>query len=242
MYNLLNGETRTVDVTARSAGLTGTLNRSIGVSFDSPRAYLMVHSATATQRRVFEFADDTFETLLNTYDFSSQATNITNGCFVVFGDRFFSMNNNGMESGSFVNNVAQIVHNHTACPYNTTITSGTARYITIRDGKFYTLAASGGTGDVTARNSVWDLATMTQIATIGTISHSISSTPNILGVATDPTLGDRMFLYVMPGLYGSAAYDFYTNQALAAYVLPNDAPQRPPGTGMRVAYQIDVMF
>jgi hypothetical protein len=83
---------------------------------------------------------------------------------------------------------------------------------------------------------------MTQIATVGTVNHSAGSTPNILGVCTEPTLNDRMFLYVMPGLYGSTVYDFYTNQALAAYVIPNDAPQRPPGTGMRVAYQIDVMF
>lgn len=52
---------------------------------------------------------------------------------------------------------------------------------------------------------------------IGNIAPFNGSDVNTLGVCTDPTLDNNMFLYLVIGSMATNIYDYWTNQALWSY-------------------------
>ena len=220
-------------VTPHFTALGAGQERSVGIAFDSDRAYLMMLSATVVQRRLFEFEDDTFTNLLNTYLLPTVAAQGTLRVFAVYGKTIYAYHpttGQMMYVEDFTNPENWIIVEANACPYNTALGVG-MRSITINDG----ILSSHGF----ARQPWFDIETKKQVLNTFAIG---GTTQNTLGTCLDPSQGNRMFLHTIPGTFGTAVYDYVTTQALCCYAMPPDAPPRPEGTGVRISYQLDVMF
>jgi len=233
VFDLITGVSKNITVTEHFTALGGNQTRAIGMSFDSPKAYLMMISGTVNNRRVLEFANDSFTTLLNTYTVSNISSSPTGNNFAVLGDTMYQASHSGLSIANFRENTNwNIVTAIEPCPFNVAASAG-HRFITIKDGLFWT---HGIPGTAAGRHPVFDIGTKKQVATIAPFNG------NTLGICTEPSLDNRMFLYLVIGTHGSLVYDYWTNQALAAYVISDDAPPRPPGTGMKISYQIDATY
>jgi hypothetical protein len=238
IYDLITGESRQSDVSRFFNGTVGGAigagqERAVGVAFDSGRVYLSVHPTTVANRRVYEFADDTFETPVNTYSITNSTAMPINRCFAVLESTAYSAANGTVRWFNFNENTANADEVLETCPYNTLPSAGANRMITIKDGKFYTFAANNTAGQ---RSAVVDISSMNQIATLAPLAGTQA---DLLGIATEPTLGHRQFMHIARGTFGTGAFDYVVAQALAAYT---DIPPRSPGDAMKISYRLDVMF
>jgi hypothetical protein len=83
--------------------------------------------------------------------------------------------------------------------------------------------------------TIKNLATNTIVAYLSILGRSGSRSTQH-GIE-DPTSPNRPIL-----MSNNTDGAFYYKQALTCYALPNDAPERPPNTGVRISYQIDVLY
>ena len=251
IYDMVLHTSRRVDVSRFFTALGATQQRSVGVAFDSEKAYLTMASATAAQRRVFEFEDDSFENLLHTANTTNIAatgagtfliytgtgtTASTGGGFAVLGDEMYGSSNSGLAVANFRTNTNWAVRTDLAgCVYNGTASLGT-RFVTIEDGIFYTF---GMPGTAAGRYGVFEVPGGKQVATIAPFTFG----GQFLGVMREPSLEGTQFLYIGSNVAApGTGMEHFTNSALAAYVVPEGLREAEPGYAKRFTYQIEVVY
>lgn len=228
-----DGAYSNTDVSGHFAGLGNGQERAVGLAFDTRMAYLLMLSPAAAQRRLMEFEDDTFRNLLATYMLPATAHVTGLRLFAVHGNAIFMYHPLTGQMGYVEDFAAPTDWRYAEalpCPYNAALNPG-QRSVTVERGMLW----SFGHG----RQPIFDARTKKQVAN----TFAVPTGQGTIGTCTDPSLGHRMFLHaVSPGLYGNAACDFITTQALCCYAMPPGAPPRPDGTGVRISYQLDVTF
>ena len=186
-----------IDVLSHFLALGVEQGRAVGVAFDTDRAYLLMLSATASQRRLLEFADDTFTNLLNTYLLPTTNAQGALHVFAVHGRSIYAYH---PTSGSMIyiddfTNPADWQTVATAiCPYNIAEATG-YRSITIENGILY----SHGAG----RQAFFDIATRTQVA--NAFAGNFAANFPTLGTWLEPSLENPMHIHSIRWQYENTA-------------------------------------
>lgn len=210
----------TIDISALLGGDT-TNAKAIGLSPSTGKMYVYVNSPTAANRRVYEFEDDGFTTVLNTY-YCSNVTTPRGVGFYVHGTKgvstygalekfdfglnigisFIVLPSGGVEAINGAKYAGYTGNNMIVYPGNTTTSSGC--FISLETQEFAGVIGKGG---------------------------------NFLPYCNSP--------FVNPCAVALAPADStteYIRGALAMYKVPSDAPVRPAGTGMTVTYELEVQY
>ena len=225
--------TNTSDAINISA-ITGTASTlCIGFAVDSQNAFILAYSSTAANRRIYRFMDESFDTLLETYSYST-ITNYpsSNFMFAVYGDRLWYYSSSGWFSGNYTANENPTLIATPACVFNANLTSVDSNTsMTVKEGKVFCFKEVSSSSK--ARFSIWDLEKNEQFITMSPTFSS--STPQ--HCPQDPALSGRVFL-----LSHNSQQKFFMKQALCCYTIPDDAPIRPDDTAVSVSYQIDIGY
>ena len=233
--DLLTGNHGNLNVTPHFTALGAEQQRAVGLSFDSGRAYLMMLSHTATQRRLIEFEDQSFANVTGTYPLPTATQQGALRVFAVLGKTVFAYHpttGQMMYIGDFTNPTNWITAPVPDCPYNTQLNLNPAiRSITIHEGILYSFG--GG------RNHFFDAGTKRSVANVFAGDFGLGR--NTLGSIREPSLANPMFIHSFPWSPGEH-FGFFANQALCCYAVPDGAPTRPAGTGVKITHQLEIMF
>lgn len=229
-YDLYEGTSSTIDVSA-IVGTTSSSYKTVGYNPVTGHYYINVYSSTSANRRVFEFADNTFSSAVNTYSPTNNTQpGSTSYPMYVYGTVAYFIVGQNIYAVDFSANTTPttiaITTYNAACYYqNATFTlAGSLNYQTVPLGK-YILCWGGDTDD---QGILFDISTGT-LAGWAVTPATYSSGP--AGLA--PISQNKMPIV--------AAGTFYTNGAVAAHLL--DTPLvKPSNQGLLVTYQIDIYW
>lgn len=218
-------------------------NLSVGMADDTYKAYIIAYSSTAAQRQIYEFADETFSLLVNTYNWPALVSQPPRRIFVVYGDEVWFYQS-GYKHGNFKNNEDPIVkttmtkdgyNNYFISDWNST-NNGYGSVVS-KNGKIY-WSADCFSGSNMMTMPIWDMATDTMAAHFNPSRYYSTSSSYITQgqMMFDPTERDMLML--------SSSYNglWIPKQALTCFVQPADAPERPDGAGVKITYQLDVNY
>lgn len=227
VYNPLSNEKYTVDVSA----VTGTAHTlCLGFNYSNGKAYILAYHSTAANRRMYEFLDEEFSVLLNTYSPSSIAAYpSTTKVFAVY-DNYYYYWNSGWYRGDFAENVNAVLQPVPVCPYIASAATGQVGSIAGHDDYIYVFNNGNSTS---YRHLIWDAKENRSVASINAATTSSAYQQQC---PEDPTTANRLYLL---SYYGG--YFMYKN-ALTCYVLPDDAPERPENSGVQITYLVDVTY
>jgi len=236
IYNLNTRQLRTVNVTGHFNTFGATQERAVGVCFDTNRVFLALHNPTAANRRIIEFADDTFTQVTNTYLMPNLATNFHGRVFAVKNNRILALFNSAnlrfIDIG--VHQDWQTVPN-TPAHFNGTMATSQGM-ITMKDNLYFYFSTEGAEG---RRCPIYDISTMQMIAETGSLFNSQTSNP--LGPYEEPET-NRGFMFWAPAQHTVTNMDLVTHQALCCFTLSNEDMIRPPNTGIRITYRLEIHY
>lgn len=237
--DLWSNTSTTIDKSA-VVGNTAGEYKMVGVNPVTRRYYVMVYSGTAANRRMYEFSDNTFGTLLNTY---SPTNNTLGNSSVaipvyVYGGVAYYYANGAISKVDFVNNTAPV-----AVPYSTThnvipATEGqstnTNTYFadsTMAYDKY--VIHSGGSSDPYAVCNILDITTGTVVAQ-QEVKAGFSVLPRYSPSALYPYTINKLPCLMANG-------DFYTNAALTSFVLP-EAVEKTSSYALKATYELELYW
>jgi hypothetical protein len=224
-------QTLTVD------GVTAGSYYAAGYNADDERAYIHVYSPTANLRKIYEFEDDTFSTLLNAYLFAPSSGSLYSASVFAVKNGKAWYYYNGWKYADFVNNGAEVSVTSPACSYNATLYNSYAYSVLVKNNKLFGFRDIYSSG---TRIPIIDLETETQIATMGTSLRASGTGTYYTAALLDPSSENSP---ILPGLAaGSPANIFGLKQALTCCAMPPDAPLPPSGSGVVVTYQVSVSY
>jgi hypothetical protein len=217
-------------------------NTWIGVSATSDRCYIFFNHITVTNRRLFEFADDTFSTVTNTYTTVSNIT-VPISNFVVDGDWMYCINASGQwQRANYVTNTDWVEQTVPTCPYNTAKKiSGADCSITVKDRlafPMYLTSTALVSGIVwnTEENAFFTTVTMTgvNVASNYGVEHWIEHP----GYPGNPLVHSSGISSII-GL----SEQFLSRSAFTRYLVPDEiSNSRPQGQGVRITYDLEVLY
>jgi len=230
--DIVTGTTTECDLTALLG--TSSYYRTIGINPTNDHFYIKVYSSVAADRKLYEFEDDTFSTLLNTYTISTWEWS-GDVAFAVYGNYLYLP----YSSLYSINYTTDAEYTVSSGPQPNTIISNylglssISKYGVSIVGK-YMLSGSTG-GNYSALGYVLDLSTGTFVAL-----HAMNVKSVDMRLLRNPLAAtDKAVVYC--SLSTSSSNTRLVN-AVAAYKLPVDAPARPAGYGMTIAYELEVQY
>jgi hypothetical protein len=236
-YDAYFNTTTTIDI----VGIVGAVFNKI-LLYEPLTGYYYVWSAS---KKMFRFDDDTFSVSTAEWLCPNLALNLNGGLGDVGGYVYngiaYVFNGTNIYKLPFVANIAQpnvplpptstigIPQSTSVTTFSSSQNSITSTQSPLKD----TLIVFGGgtAGSSTIIGYIWDLATESVVGYLSNSSNAVSSKiPSfIMPTATNKILG-------LVNDQGNV------NCAIAQYVLPVDAPERPAGYGMTVSYEIEVTW
>lgn len=228
--NLMSRIATTIDISA----IVGTTNLRIGCDQTTGRLYVRkFDGTTAGNRRMYEFSDGTFGTLLNTYTTTNDTR--TENFYVYAGCAYAFVDYRTVVKSNFAGNAAPVTY---VCDTSDIMGIGVSpNFSSVGcSGKY--LAHSATDARYTQQGFLFDMATDTQAGRIGLWGafrwyNGYGGSP-LIGNANGTLVEHPYDAYVGSANHHCAAI------ALAAYKLPVDAPDRPAGYGMTVTYEVQV--
>ena len=227
VYNPVTREKTTIDVS--DIAETGAI-LCVGANAATDRMYIFKYHATAANRRMYEYSDDTFTTVLQTWS----PTNITaypttNRIFVVQDNFMFYWNANWMRC-DFVNNVNTAVMTFPAHPLLTARMAANTNSMLLKDGNCYIMD---------------DFTTSSNNIILNMASQSLMAYYNPAARTGTRQAQHAIVDMIEPpnnGILLSSSLDqyYYHKQALTCFV--PQADPRPPNTAIRIIYTITVLY
>lgn len=220
----------TIDISS----IVGTVNLKIGCNQSNGRLYVRKFDGTTPgNRSMYEFSDGTFGNLLNIYSTSNDNRSEN---FYVYGNSAYAIvSYNTIVKSDFVSNTAPVV-----------FTVNTADILDIGGYTYFSSVGCSGkylahaTSDTRYGQSgiIFDMSTDELAGRLG----YWGSYKWYNGYGGSPLVGSEFGALVE---YPMDVYNGTNNFpcaaiAIAAYKLPVDAPDRPPGYGMTVTYEVEV--
>lgn len=226
--SMITGADTTVDISAT----IGTSTASIGVDSSNGKFYIKVYSSTASDRKVYEYSDDTFATLANTYTVESLSDSSPYS-FGVYNKMLYWPASNTLYKLDLINDLYTssnlLARNDAIYAYDSYISGKVTTYMRAVIGKYFMC----GAGVSYYQSAIIDLSTGEEV---GLVSLGQSSAYAFTRHPYDT--GDKaVYQYISD--YSSY---WYAKSALTAYKLPVDAPERPAGYGMTITYELEVTY
>ena len=203
-------------------------NWSIGADHDTGRMYVMLYNTNAaqaaTRRILYEFADDTFASLLNTYNISALTVYPSEGAtkgFAVYKKKMY-IPNAAISMYDYVANTAPTT-------YPAPIAGSFAHDgLLVKDQ--YLIRSRGNTFC-----PVFNMETNTY--------HSECLFTRSIGGQSYASFIEPLISY-SPVVFasGNGYLPFYVLQTMSLFKVPDGAPERPEESGVSIDYQIDVIY
>lgn len=227
----------TYDISSNIPGFNSSqMNYGIGYNPANGRFYIQSVSSVASNRKLYEYSDDTFTTLLNTYNISNYA-GYYQYSFIVYGNFMYipkNMHTNGSTDAKFnfvTNTVVPL--NITTSGWNPNISFQPGYWISyvIIDNRYLLINNSYNS----SASWIFDLLLD---AYVGTFQVYHTGGNNYYGYYLKHPFTTEYF-------YCQSTYNSWaTPRGCAAathYQVPSGVV-RPAGTGMTVSYELDVYF
>lgn len=227
--DLFFNTTTTIDVSA-VVGTTSATSKHVGWAPATGKYYIWAYSANGSLRKMYEFSDSTFTTLLNTYSPSNITYNYAT--FTVYGDVAYFATTDHLYSANFVTNTIGTDYT-TFLTNNVGATEGTPNYNNFQPQhnflSFDSYIYGGGSGSGgTCAGTLFDMSTNAHIATL----MGPYSTDE--GGILIPYLINRM-----PAVIDATGV--LTNTAIAAQVLSSPVT-KTSSNGMTATYELEVFW
>jgi len=225
--SIMDSSISSVDISST----VGTSNLAIGVDGTTGKFYIKVYSATAADRKVYVYSDDTFSTLENTYTVTTM-TDSNSYSFGVGNGIAYDLVGTTLYITDFINDICST----DTLTYNAILSSifglsNTAYRMRTVFGKYLLF----GFDSADFQSFIFNTDT-------GEVDGYTCSNDDIY-YAYHPHLLDTSdaALYSSVLDYTGPSYDLVKN-ATTAYKLPVDAPTRPAGYGMTITYELEVQY
>ena len=217
-------------------------NWAIGFATDTDKAYVLLYNGNAAQsarRILYEFADDTFTVLTNTYNVTNtpflNSSDPIRG-FLVYGNKMYLPNSNVVEF-DFVANTTPVTFVMPTSPINIgQFNSGGVNS-----------AYSAGRNGVAFKGKYMFRLTQDFFVPIFNMEtkkyepeapYFPSATNNYFAAYIEPMVDGSPLVVTS----GNSTMPYSVFQMLTCYTLPPDAPARPEDSGVSVDYQIDINY
>lgn len=225
-FDVHNNTSTTIDVSS-IVGTSSSAYKNVGYAADTGKYYILTDSSTASERKLYEFSDDTFSTIVNTYEVSNIAFGSYNAPIYIYGNYIFQVNSIEIRYANFVSNTAYTALLGSTAPSN--LISGTSSIANLSSlscavGKFIFAgyASSGYRFLMFDMNAKEFVSSMESTYTGASVKH----------LAKYP-LGSESIM-----CFSSISE---CRPAIAQYVLPNPIT-KTPDKGMTVTYELEVFW
>lgn len=217
----------TIDLSI-TVGTTGL--KIVGYALDTGHFYIYVYSTTASLRKMYEFSDSSFSTLLNTYSVSALTISSQYPMYV-YNDRAYFFVSSNIYYADFINNepystIAVDAYSNAMVYDSAFIKSSVFRLGTCVLGNNYIFCASAATSSINRKGIIFDLATEEAVAFVYTPSGS-----------------SEINIYRHPITEGNiiCASNLRHNAAISAYKLQTPV-SKTSANGMTVTYELEVFW
>ncbi|GHU53439.1 hypothetical protein FACS1894132_05600 [Clostridia bacterium] len=231
VFNPFTGTSTTIDVTNVVGNAQG--NMCVGFADDSTKAYVFRVGSAVGNRAIYEFLDETFIVQGNVYSCSNWTTHPDSRGFVVHGNKawFYA---SGWYKSVLGGNVNPTISPIPASVYSNARLATSDGHIFAKNGyAFKRYSQNVATNEL----PVWDLENDKIAAFINTRGNTSTNYQGCSVFAPSAPSGHSVLLSAWEN---NATFNM--KQAFTCYVLPNDAPERPDGAGIKISYQIDVNY